>query len=46
MEKVANAKREIVNKMLAELGKYTVDVYLCKDGENVKLSEANHGHFF
>ena len=43
---VANKKREVVKTLLNKLGKYSVKVYLCKDGKNVELPEEDHGHFF
>lgn len=43
---VANKKREVVKTLLNKLGKYSVKVYLCKDGENKELPEEDHGHFF
>jgi len=43
---VANKKRAAVKQLLNKLGKYTVKVYLCKDGKNIELPEEEHGHFF
>ena len=43
---LAAKKQEVVAKLLTQLGSYTVKVYLCKDGENVEVPEAEHGHFF
>lgn len=43
---LAAKKQAVVAELLTKLGKYTVKVYLCKDGNNVEIPEAEHGHFF
>lgn len=43
---IASKKREAMKHLLNKLGKYTVQVYLCKDGKNVELPEEDHGHFY
>lgn len=43
---MANKKREVVKQLLNKIGKYTVKVYLCKDGKNVELPEEDYGHFY
>jgi len=46
MEKLANGKRKEVEKLMTRLGKYTVKVYLCVDGQPKELPQSDHGHFF
>jgi len=46
MDKVANKKREAVDKLLTKLGKYSVKVYLNQNDENVEIPEQEYGHFF
>jgi len=46
MEKLANGKRKEVENLMTKLGKYTVKVYLCLDGQPKEIPEADHGHFF
>lgn len=46
MDEIANKKKTVVNELLSKLGKYTVKVYLCKDGKNIEIPEEAHGHFF
>jgi hypothetical protein len=43
---IAAKKQKVVAELLTKLGKYTVKVYLCKDGENKEIPEAEYGHFF
>lgn len=46
VSKLASKKREVVKQLLNKIGKYTVKVYLCKDGKNIELPEEDHGHFY
>ena len=43
---ITKKKRTFVDSLLTKLGKYTVHVYLCKDGNNVEIPEDAYGHFF
>jgi hypothetical protein len=47
MEKVANSKRKMVENLMTKLGDIkSFKVYLCQDGKNVEIPEAEYGHFF
>lgn len=46
LKALATKKREAMKHLLNKLGKYTVQVYLCKDGNNVELPEEDYGHFY
>ena len=46
MDKLATSKRKMVEDLMTQLGDYSVKVYLCQEGKNIELPEAEHGHFF
>jgi len=47
MEKLATEKRKNVEALMTKLGGTpTVQVYLCKDGQNIEIPETEYGHFF
>ena len=43
---IAQQKQKVVAELLTKLGKYSVMVYLCKDGKNVEIPPAEFGHFY
>ena len=47
MSKLANKKRENVEKLLTQLGDYTVKVYICGQSDQPEeIPAEEHGHFF
>ena len=47
MDKLANKKREIADKLMTQLGEYTVKVYICGESEQPEeIPEEEYGHFY